>query len=108
MFQMSSKRYMVISENGINTISLKTTTIHMNWLRATILAIPVMDIFKGFQKVMVKMAVSFLSVFITLAACFSRNPHIERVLKQETRIYAKYPQNNVNNSYYRYSRSAGR
>ena len=59
----------------------------MNWLCVIILAIPVMYIFKGFQKGMVKMAVSFLSVFITLAACFILNPHIERVLKQETRIY---------------------
>lgn len=59
----------------------------MNWLCVIILAIPVMYIFKGFQKGMVKMAVSFLSVFITLAACFILNPHIEKVLKQETKIY---------------------
>lgn len=59
----------------------------MNWLCVIVLAIPVMYIFKGFQKGMVKMALSFLSVFVTLAACFILNPHIERVLKQETRIY---------------------
>lgn len=59
----------------------------MNWLCVIILAIPVMYIFKGFQKGMVKMAVSFLSVFITLAACLILNPHIEKVLKQETKIY---------------------
>lgn len=59
----------------------------MNWLCVIILAVPVMYILKGFQKGMVKMAVSFLSVFITLAACFIFNPHIEKVLKQKTGIY---------------------
>lgn len=59
----------------------------MNWLCVIILAVPVMYIFKGFQKGMVKMAISFLSVFITLAACFIFNPHIEKVVKQETKIY---------------------
>ncbi len=59
----------------------------MNWLCVIILAIPVLYIFNGFQKGMVKMAVSFLSVFVTLAACFLLNPHIEKVLKQETKIY---------------------
>ena len=34
----------------------------MNWLCVIILAVPVMYIFKGFQKGMVKMAISFLSV----------------------------------------------
>lgn len=64
----------------------------MNWLCVIILAVPVMYIFKGFQKGMVKMAISFLSVFITLAACFVLNPYIERMLKQETKIYESVQQ----------------
>lgn len=59
----------------------------MNWLGVIILAIPVLYIFSGFQKGMVKMAFSFLSIFITLAACFILNTYIEKMLKQETRIY---------------------
>lgn len=59
----------------------------MNWLCVIILGIPVLYIFNGFQRGMVKMAVSFLSIFLTLAASFIFNPYVERTLKQETEIY---------------------
>ncbi len=59
----------------------------MNWLCVIILAIPVIYVVRGFQKGMVKMTVSFLSIFLTLVASFIFNPYIERGLKQETGIY---------------------
>lgn len=59
----------------------------MNWLCVIILGIPVLYIFNGFRRGMVKMAVSFLSIVLTLAASFVFNPYIERTLKQETEIY---------------------
>lgn len=59
----------------------------MNWLSIIILLIPVFYALKGFQKGMVRMAVSFLSVFVTLIICFFLNPYVEKMLKQETKIY---------------------
>lgn len=60
----------------------------MNWLCVIILAIPVLYIFHGFQKGMVRMAVSFLAIIVTLAAGFVLNPYMEEFLKQKTEIYS--------------------
>lgn len=59
----------------------------MNWLCVVILAIPVLYIFKGIQRGMVRTAFSVFSVVLALVLGFILNPYITEFLKEKTPIY---------------------
>ena len=65
----------------------------MNWLSILILAIPVIYIFRGVQKGMIRTAFSFVSVILTLILSFALNSQITGILREHTPIYDMIQEN---------------
>lgn len=65
----------------------------MNWLSILILAIPVVYIFSGVQKGMIRTAFSFVSVILTLILSFALNSQITGILRNHTPIYDMIQEN---------------
>lgn len=59
----------------------------MNWLCILILAVPVLGIFNGLQRGMVRTALSLCSVIITLILGSVLNPYVSELLKEKTPVY---------------------
>ena len=59
----------------------------MNWLCVVILAVPVLYIFIGIQRGMVRTAFSVFSVVLALALGFILNPYITQFLREKTPVY---------------------
>ena len=65
----------------------------MNWLSILILAIPVVYIFSGVQKGMIRTAFSFVSVILTLILSFALNSQTTGILRNHTPIYDMIQEN---------------
>lgn len=59
----------------------------MNWLCIIILTIPVLCIFNGLQKGMIRAAFSVISAILTLVLGFVINPYVSEFLTEKTPVY---------------------